>query len=177
MSKTIRQRRLKGKTDYKARLALLKSEKPRLVVRKTNRYIIAQLVVTEIAQDKVMIGLSSKSLLTKGWPKEKSGSLKSLAACYLTGLLIGKLAKEKYKEAILDMGMYRNIQKSRLYSFLKGAIDAGLKVPHGKEALPNDEQIKQNANVKEFFEKEKIKLKKKCLKKKGHWLLGILKQN
>jgi len=44
--KLPRRRRIASKTDYKARLSLLKSEKPRLVVRKTNRYIIAPIIVT-----------------------------------------------------------------------------------------------------------------------------------
>ena len=61
--KTVRRRRQEGKTDYKARLALLISEKPRLIVRKTNRYVIAQIVRTEIAQDKVVVGTTSKVLL------------------------------------------------------------------------------------------------------------------
>ena len=37
MPKVQRRRRIEAKTDYKARFNLLKSEKPRLVVRKTNR--------------------------------------------------------------------------------------------------------------------------------------------
>ena len=95
MAKTIRRRRHEGKTDYKARLALLKSEKPRLIVRKTNKYIIAQIVETEIAQDKIILGLSSKALLKKTWPENLKGSLKSLAAAYLTGFILGNLAKDK----------------------------------------------------------------------------------
>ena len=60
--KLPRRRRLESKTDYKSRLALLKSEKPRLVVRKTNRYIIVQIVSSEIAQDKILVGKTSKKL-------------------------------------------------------------------------------------------------------------------
>jgi large subunit ribosomal protein L18 len=158
MVKTIRKRRLKKKTDYKARLALLKSGKPRLVFRKTNRYIIAKIVETDVAQDKVIFAVSSKSLISKGWPKENAGSLKSLAACYLTGFLIGKMAKAKIKEAVFDIGMYRNIQKSRIYSFLKGALDSGLEIPHSKEVLPTDEQIKQNKNTSDILDKVKSKI-------------------
>ncbi|MEM4271506.1 MAG: 50S ribosomal protein L18, partial [Candidatus Pacearchaeota archaeon] len=80
--KTPRRRRLEAKTDYKARLELLKSGKPRLVVRKSNKYMTIQIVKSEIAQDKVIVGTTSRILLEKGWPKEKSGSLKSLAAAY-----------------------------------------------------------------------------------------------
>jgi len=90
IGKTIRRRRKEGKTDYKSRLGLLKSGKARVVARKTNRYFIGQIVISDIAQDKVIIGANSKELLSKGWPEELKGSLKSLTACYLTGFLLGK---------------------------------------------------------------------------------------
>ena len=146
--RTIRARRSKGLTDYKARLNLLKSGKPRLVVRKSNRYIIAQIVLTEIAQDKVLVGVSSKNLLEYGWPQEKAGSLKSREAAYLTGYLIGSLASKKIKEAIFDLGMNRNIQKSRIYAVLKGAVDSGLSIPHKEESLPKIEEL--NKKKQEF---------------------------
>jgi large subunit ribosomal protein L18 len=160
MSRSIRQRRLKGKTDYKTRLALLKSGRLRLVVRKTNRYMIAQLIETNIAQDKVVVGITSNMLLSKGWPKEKSGSLKSIPAAYLTGLALAKLAKSeiKNKEIVLDMGMYRNIQKSRIYAVLKGAVDGGLKIPHGEHVLPTEKELARNKSLSEILEKLKGKL-------------------
>jgi len=151
--KTLKRRRLESKTDYRARLELLKSEKPRLVIRKTNRYMIAQIVISEIAQDKVVCGVTSQVLVSKGWPESAKGSLKSIPAAYLTGLLLGKLAKEKkITEAILDIGMHRNIQKSRIYAVLKGAVDAGLDVPHGKETLP---EINPGEKIKKAFDKVK----------------------
>jgi large subunit ribosomal protein L18 len=151
--RTIKRRRLEGKTDYKARLDLLKSGKPRLVVRKSNRYIIAQLVQSDIAQDKVVAGISSKALLSKGWPNELSGSLKNLSAAYLTGFMLGKLAlNAKIKDAILDAGMYRNIKNSRIYSVLKGAVDAGMDIPHNDDVLPPMEMIK-NEKMSKIFDK------------------------
>lgn len=136
--KTPRRRRLEKKTDYKARFNFLKSGEKRLVARKTNRYIIAQIVETNIAQDKVLLGITSKTLLEKGWPKEKAGSLKSIPAAYLTGFLLGKLAREKkIKKLIYDIGMHRNIHKSRLHAFLKGAIDSGLEIAHDSKILNN----------------------------------------
>jgi len=153
MPKTIRRRRLERKTDYKSRLALIKSEKPRLVVRKTNKYIIAQIVETEIAKDKVILGITSKSLLKKGWPENLKGSLKSRTAAYVVGYILGKKAKAKIKQAILDIGMHRNIQKSRIYAVLKGALDAGLNVTHNQNALPTEEQIKSNEKIKPLIEK------------------------
>ena len=65
MRRTFRRRRKEQKTDYRARLALLKSQKPRLIIRKTNRAIIAQIVVSEGAQDKVLITVTSRDLLAQ----------------------------------------------------------------------------------------------------------------
>jgi large subunit ribosomal protein L18 len=159
MAKTIRRRRLENKTDYKARLELLKSGRARLIARKSNRFIIAQIVTSELAQDKVLATANSKELLAKGWPKEKSGSLKSLPAAYLTGMLLVKKLKSPVKEAILDSGMYRNVKKSRIYAVVKGAIDAGLKVPASQEALPSNEDLKRNEGLAPILEKLSKELK------------------
>lgn len=157
--KLPRRRRLESKTDYKTRLSLLESSKPRLVIRKTNRYIISQIVISKNAQDEVVIGLTSKELLNKGWPKNLQGSLKSREAAYLLGLLIGKLASEKnIKEAILDLGIQRNIKKGRIYSLLKGVIDAGLNIPHSKEVLPSEEQLTSNQKLRPIYLKLKEEL-------------------
>jgi large subunit ribosomal protein L18 len=152
--RTIRRRRLQKKTDYKARFALLKSEMPRLVIRKSNRYITAQIVSSKIAQDSVLVSLNSQILLKKGWPKEKLGSLKNLAAAYILGFLVAKESLKKgVKEAILDFGMHRNIHKSRIYAVLKGAIDSGLNVSHDSKILPTIEDIKKSSEFSPIIEK------------------------
>jgi|SRR3989344_3331155 len=152
--KTVKKRRLKRKTDYKSRLALLKSEMPRLVVRKTNRYLIAQIVKTEISQDYVLLSKSTKDLLSLGWPIEKSGSLKNLNAAYALGFKIGTEAqKNKVKEVILDFGMHRNKHKSRIYSLLKGALDSGLKIEHSPNVLPSLDEINKNKELTEIVKK------------------------
>lgn len=155
--KIPRRRRLEKKTDYKARFGLLKSGEARIVVRKTNRYIMAQIVETKHAQDKVILGITSKILLEKGWPKDKAGSLKSLQASYLTGFILGKLAKDKkIKSAIFDIGMNRNVHKSRLYAFLKGVVDTGFNVPHNQDALPTEADLHKNEKLKSLLKiKEK----------------------
>ena len=158
MPKTQRRRRKEAKTDYKARFNLLKSEKPRLVIRKTNRYILVQLVQSDIAQDKVIMKANSKELMEKGWPKEKEGSLKSLTAAYLTGFLIAKKAEGKIKEAIMDMGLYRNVKGSRIYAALKGAIDGGLIIPHKEGNLPKEDAFSRNEKTKDLLNKIKEKL-------------------
>lgn len=158
--KTQKRRRIEHKTDYKKRTNILKGEKPRITFRKTDRYIIAQYIKSEESKDKVVFGLTSKDLLEYGWPKEFSGSLKSIPASYLTGYLFGKKIKEKkLADGIVDLGMTRKIHKSKPFAFIKGLIDAGTKIECKKEVFPEDKRIK-GENLKENFSKhfDKIKL-------------------
>ena len=53
-----------------------------------------------------------------------------------------KAGKSRVKEAVLDTGLYVSTPASRIYSALKGAVDAGLQIPHSEEILPKDERIK-----------------------------------
>jgi len=126
--KTVKKRRKENKTDYANRLKLLKSGKPRIVFRRTNKYIIAQYVTSREAQDKIVLGVNSKELMTHGWKKE-SGSLKSIPASYLTGYLIGKqIIKKKLETPIVDFGMTRVLHKTKVFGFLKGLIEAGVEI-------------------------------------------------
>lgn len=132
--KIEKRRKRESKTDYQKRIKLLKSNLPRLVLRKTNRYVIAQYIKSEESQDKVEIGISSKELLKYGWPKENKGSLKSIPATYFVGLLIGKkIIEKKLKTPIIDFGLHRSTHKSRLYSFVKGLVEAGVEIKYGKK--------------------------------------------
>ena len=144
-------RRRKLKTNYKKRLKLLLSGKPRLVVRKTNRYIIAQIVESKEAKDFTKIGITSRILKKFKW----NYSFKNLPACYLTGLIIGKLAlKNGIKEAILDIGLHKSTKGNRIYAVLKGALDAGLNIPHSKEVLPSEDRIR-GEHIANYLEKFK----------------------
>jgi large subunit ribosomal protein L18 len=159
--KIPKRRRREGKTDYKLRIGLLKSEKPRIVFRKTNRYVIGQCVKSKNAQDYTVLGVNSKDLLDYGWPAERTGSLKSLPACYLSGLLLGKkiLKKEKEKEFIFDIGMLRHVYKSKIYAFLKGVKDAGVNVNAKAEVFPDEKRLKgEHTKVKEIFDRVKEKI-------------------
>jgi large subunit ribosomal protein L18 len=148
-----KKRRIEGKTDYKKRIGLLKSNKPRIVFRKTNQYIIAQYIISEEAQDSVKIGLTSKDLIKYSWPKEMQGSLKSIPATYLTGYLMGKnILKNKMDIPVVDFGMLRTIHKNKLFAFLKGLIDSGVKISCQEEAFPEQERI-MGKNLKNDFSK------------------------
>lgn len=158
--KTIKRRRKENKTDYLRRLKLLKSRKPRIVFRKTNRYIIVQYVTSKEAQDKIEFGVNSKILLKYGWPKD--GSLKTVPASYFLGYYLGRrIIKEKYETPIIDFGMIQAIHKNKTYSFIKGLIDSGLKISCKKEDFPSEERIKgEHLKNKIPFSEIKMKLEK-----------------
>ena len=107
MKLLAKRRRREQKTNYSKRRRLLEGRKARIVVRKSNRYILLQFVESNYAQDKIIFSVSSKDLIEKGWPKDNEGSLKNLGASYLTGLLFGKIIS-KNPGAILDTGLIRS---------------------------------------------------------------------
>jgi|ETN01SMinimDraft_4_1059930.scaffolds.fasta_scaffold26922_2 large subunit ribosomal protein L18 len=131
-------RRIEGKTDYQKRLRLLKSRKARLVVRKSLKNTRVQLVDYSPDGDVIIASAISGELKKLGWKYSCSNT----PATYLTGLLCGsKAIKADKKEAVLDIGINRPINGCKLYAALKGAIDAGMEIPHGEEALPKEERI------------------------------------
>jgi large subunit ribosomal protein L18 len=159
--KTQRRRRTENKTDYKKRMGLLKSGTPRIVFRKTNKYIISQYVISKEAQDSVKFGITSKELLKYGWPKKFEGSLKSIPASYMTGFLMGKqIIKNKLQSPIIDFGMIRVLHKTKLYAFIRGLIDSGIEIQCKEEAFPEEERI-HGENLKEDFSKTFKEVKSK----------------
>ena len=157
-------RRREGKTDYKKRLKLLVSKKPRLVVRKSLKYIRAQIVEFDKKGDKTIVSTSSQELKKMGW----KFSTDNLPSAYLVGLIIGKKAlKKDVKEAVLDSGLYPSTKGSRIYAVVKGAVDAGLAIPVDEKVFPGEERIKGSHIAKhmrrfkdlpEEFEKIKQKI-------------------
>lgn len=148
-----KKRRLEGKTNYLKRRRLLEGKKPRIVIRKTNKYITIQYIESKAAQDSVIKTLNSKVLLKMGWPAEKSGSLKSLGAAYLSGLLFAKQIKG-LKPAIADIGLIKSTPGSRIYAVLKGINDGGFAVPCSEKVYPSQERI-INEHIASFFDKLK----------------------
>ena len=141
-------RRREGKTNYRKRLKLLLSRKPRLVVRITNRRVIAQIIEYHPDGDRVLVGVDSSMLTKYGW----KGDLNNTPAAYLTGLLVGKKALEKgIKEAILDIGLHTPTRGGRVFAVLKGAVDAGLEVPHSEEVLPDESRIR-GEHIAKYYE-------------------------
>jgi large subunit ribosomal protein L18 len=132
-------RRKEGRTDYYKRMSLLVSGTPRMVVRKTNRQVIVQLVVPEVEGDCTLVAAYSTELSKYGY----TGSTSSTPAAYLTGMLFAvKALNAGYEEAILDIGLNRAKPGARIFAALKGAVDAGMDVPYGESILPDEGRLK-----------------------------------
>ena len=131
-------RRREGKTDYRARLALVKSRTARIVIRKYLRNVHIQLVNYNKDGDATAVNVFSKSLKKYDWLYHGG----SLPSAYLTGFLAGKIALSKgVKEAYLDLGLQTSTKGSVLYAAALGAKDAGLSVPIGKDILPSQDRV------------------------------------
>lgn len=141
-------RRRSGRTNYHKRLALLKSKLPRLVIRKSNRYITAQIIEASNKGDKVLASAHSKALKKLGWQHD----CKNKYAAYLTGYMLGKTSK--IKKAVADLGLYTLTKDCRIFAALTGAIDAGLDIPHGE-----DIKAEIKGKLEKDFEEVKSKVK------------------
>ncbi len=133
-------RRREGKTNYYKRRELIKADAPRLVARKTLKHNIAQIIDFAPAGDVTLASAHSKELETRyGW-KAYTGNV---PAAYLTGLLCGYRALERgIEKAVLDIGLHVPRRGSRVFAVLKGAVDAGLEVPHDPSVFPPEDRIR-----------------------------------
>jgi large subunit ribosomal protein L5e len=176
-------RRREGKTDYFARRKMCQQDKSkyntpkyRLVVRRTNQYIICQIVYATIQGDRVMAAANSKELPTYGI---KAG-FNNFAASYATGLLVArrllnKLGLEDSFEGveecdgeefhiedeveeddrqpfkcILDVGLQRTTVGAKIFAAMKGAADAGLHIPHSNKRFPGYRAPEEKGAEAEF---------------------------
>lgn len=145
------------KTNYRKRLALLKSKEARLIVRVTNKNVSCQLVVHSEQGDKVLASGSSKELAKIGW----TGARGNAPAAYLTGYLCGKKGKKaNVKSAILDLGFQSIVKGSNIFAALKGAVDAGVEIPHDASILPAQERL-DGVHIGEETKAKVLAVKKK----------------
>ncbi|KAJ4351256.1 60S ribosomal protein L5 [Didymosphaeria variabile] len=163
-------RRREGKTDYYARKRLTtqaknkyNAPKYRLVVRFTNRDIVAQIVTSEIGGDKVFMAAYAHELKPYGI----THGLTNWSAAYATGLLLARRTLKKLEldeafegveeadgeynlteaaevdgeerrpfKVFLDVGLTRTSTGARVFGAMKGASDGGLLVPHSENRFP-----------------------------------------
>ena len=164
-------RRREGKTDYYARKRLVvndkdkyDSKKYRMVVRFTNKRVLASIVYSTLKGDMTVCAADSKELANFG---AIQCGLTNYAAAYATGLLLarrllsnkkidgqfvgvakadGKLynitndqkedAKRRPFKAYLDVGLTRTTTGNRVFGAMKGACDGGLNIPHNEQRFP-----------------------------------------
>src|SRR3989344_1353944 len=116
-------RKLEHKTNYARRLKLLKSNKPRLVIRRYLNSITVQLIKYQPKGDIILASAHSNNLKKLGWKYH----LGNIPSAYLTGLLCGVKCKgKKIDDAVLDVGFSRSIKNSVIYAVLKGVLDSGM---------------------------------------------------
>lgn len=132
-------RRREGRTDYRARLRLLKSGRPRAVVRFSRGRVLVALTTYHPEGDRILAAAESRELTRIGFP---SGRSVSTPASYLTGYLAGLRARAAGADAaVLDVGLRRPTKGGRLMGALRGLLDAGLTIPHGEERFPSADRL------------------------------------
>ena len=128
-----------GRTNYRKRAALLLSRRRFVTITVSDENVQAQIAYPMSKGDVTITSSHSRELTRFGW----NGSLNSLPACYLTGLLLGrKSLRKEVDEAVLYTG--KNPFTSRVAACLKGIIDSGMKVPASDSSFPPEERLVGN---------------------------------
>ena len=136
-------------------MKLVDYDKSRLVVRVSNSHANVQVIDYAPEGDITVASAVSKQLAQFGY----LGSTSNLSSFYLTGYLCAKRALAKGVEyAILDIGLKSPIKGSKVFAALKGAVDAGLEVPHGDFIIPEEERLRGEhvANYAESLDAEEV---------------------
>ncbi|PWU84370.1 putative 60S ribosomal protein L5 [Trypanosoma cruzi] len=125
-------RRREGKTDYQARRQMVLQDKTkfgtpkyRLVVRITNRDIIAQVVQAKVVGDEVVMAAYSHELPQFGIQH----GLTNYAAAYATGLLVAR-------RMLTKLGLANSSRARRRRTVLLGRAYEGRRSGRRREALP-----------------------------------------
>jgi large subunit ribosomal protein L18 len=164
MYKVPKRRRREGKTNYYRRYIYVLSRATRLVVRKSNRYITLQIIRPTPIGDITLASVHTSELIKRlGW---KGGS-KNISAAYLAGLLLGIKARLMgVEKAVLDIGLHTPSKGAKVFAAVKGAIDAGLKVPVDEDMIPSWDRIR-GADIaryaEELFSKDPERFKRQFL--------------
>lgn len=144
-------RKREGKTDYKKRLAILKSRTTRAVIRRSNKNLLIQAIDFTPEGDKIITFAHTNELKKYGW----KGANGNTSAAYLCGILFAKKAQsKKVKKVIADIGMQTSVKQGTLYGAAKGIKDGGLEIEVSQEILPEEKRIK-GKNSQNFEEVKK----------------------
>ncbi|MFH1592539.1 MAG: 50S ribosomal protein L18 [Candidatus Woesearchaeota archaeon] len=149
-------RKKENRTDYGKRLKLLKSGKPRLVIRDSLKSISAQVVQYEPDGDKTLVSAHSKELVKLGYAVPR----RNIPTAYLVGALIAKKSKEKsIKEVTPDTGFCTGVGGSVAFSLIKGVKDGGLDVNLDEKSMPRGDRI-EGKHIADYAGKMKDRFSK-----------------
>jgi large subunit ribosomal protein L18 len=124
------------KTNYRKRSAILIGRRPFITTKISSQNILAQTLKPTLTGDVVIASAHSRELIQHGW----KGSMNSMPACYLTGLLLGNKCMEKgAANAVLYTGNDRFT--TRVAACLKGIVDSGINIPVSRESLPKEDRV------------------------------------
>ncbi|KAL6562739.1 60S ribosomal protein L5 [Orobanche gracilis] len=163
-------RRRERKTDYRARIRLINQDKNKYNtpkrVTETNKDCIVQIASASIAGDNVLAAAYAHELPRYGLEV----GLTNYAAVYSTGLLAGRRLLQKLEmdeeyvgnveatgedfsvepaetrrpfRALLDVGLINTTTGNRVVAALKGALDAGLDIPHSDKRFAGFDKEKK----------------------------------
>lgn len=169
-------RRRECKTDYKQRTKLIAQDKNkyntpkyRLVVRVTNRDVVAQIYSSDLKHDECIMTAYAHELKRYGLDV----GLTNYSACYCTGLLLARRLIAKFGmeqegqaevdgdfylldddsafKAFLDLGLARPTTGANVFGAMKGAVDGGLHIPHSTKRFPGSHQVvEDDSKVNKF---------------------------
>jgi large subunit ribosomal protein L18 len=154
------------KTNYRKRQALLVSKRDFVTIKITNQNVIAQVLKPEIRGDIVRVSTHSRELRRYGW----KGSLNSLPACFLVGLVLGRKALEKgVDKAILYIG--NKPFTSRIAACMKGIVQAGINIPISSESYPTEHRL-NGQHIAEYA----LKIKAGDINKYNRYFSSLLRE-
>ena len=154
------------KTNYRKRQALLVSKQDFVTIKITNQNVIAQVLKPEIRGDIVRVSTHSRELRRYGW----KGSLNSLPACFLVGLVLGRKALEKgVDKAILYIG--NKPFTSRIAACMKGIVQAGINIPISSESYPTEHRL-NGQHIAEYA----LKIKTEDINKYNRYFSSLLRE-
>ncbi len=134
----LKRRRL-NITDYRKRLALIKTGVPRAVIRKSLSNIRVDVVEYRPSGDRVLAHGSTIELKKFGWKAPTSNTPSAYLAGYLAGL---RAKKGGIIRLHVDLGRQRVVKGSKLMASVKGLLDSGIEVPVDKDFLPDEDRLK-----------------------------------
>jgi large subunit ribosomal protein L18 len=137
-----------------------------VTIKITNQNVIAQVLKPEIQGDIVRVSTHSRELRRYGW----KGSLNSLPACFLVGLVLGRKALEKgVDKAVLYIG--NKPFTSRIAACMKGIVQAGINIPISSKSYPTEHRL-NGQHIAEYA----LKIKGEDINKYNKYFSSLLKE-